>query len=123
MDDEAFEALEQRGVRGFLSELREELKADTCQPRPVRRVYIPKPAFTKSLVCTLITGCAVCYQWIVQPIGRHHLRVSQSTSCLALSAVDSRAIEIIDFDNPLIKDIWNSCLATIRIPGTSAIRD
>ena len=43
MDGQRFEDIEEYGVERWLDELAEELKARTCRPLPVRRVYIPKP--------------------------------------------------------------------------------
>jgi group II intron reverse transcriptase/maturase len=43
VDDQTFEDIEAYGVKRWLDELTQELKSRTYQPRPVRRVYIPKP--------------------------------------------------------------------------------
>lgn len=43
VDGESIEDVEERGVEGYLSEIREELYAGTYRPQPVKRVYIPKP--------------------------------------------------------------------------------
>ena len=43
VDDQSFEDIEEYGVERWLDELAEELRNRTYQPRPVRRVYIPKP--------------------------------------------------------------------------------
>ncbi len=42
VDGETLSAIEQRGVAGFLTEIRDDLKAGKYQPLPVRRRYIPK---------------------------------------------------------------------------------
>src|SRR5205823_5414111 len=43
VDAETIEAIETRGVVGFLAQLQEELRTGTYQPQAVRRVRIPKP--------------------------------------------------------------------------------
>jgi RNA-directed DNA polymerase len=43
VDDQTFEDIEAYGVKRWLDELAQELKSRTYQPKPVRRVYIPKP--------------------------------------------------------------------------------
>ena len=43
VDDQTFEDIEAYGVKRWLDELTQELKGRTYQPKPVRRVYIPKP--------------------------------------------------------------------------------
>ncbi len=43
VDDQTFEDLEAYGVKRWLDELAQELKSRSYQPKPVRRVYIPKP--------------------------------------------------------------------------------
>jgi len=43
VDGQSFEAIEASGLEGWLSGLREELRAKTYRPQPVRRVMIPKP--------------------------------------------------------------------------------
>lgn len=43
VDGQTFGEIEEYGVERWLDELAEELKKRTYQPRPVRRVYIPKP--------------------------------------------------------------------------------
>jgi len=43
VDDQTFEDIEAYGPKRWLDELTRELKSRTYQPRPVRRVYIPKP--------------------------------------------------------------------------------
>ena len=43
VDGETIEAIEARGVLGFLLALREELIRERYRPQPVRRVFIPKP--------------------------------------------------------------------------------
>lgn len=42
VDGERFEDIEKRGISEYLAELRKELKERRYQPKPVRRVYIPK---------------------------------------------------------------------------------
>jgi RNA-directed DNA polymerase len=42
VDRETIQAIEQRGVEGFLMELQEALQAGRYRPQPVRRRYIPK---------------------------------------------------------------------------------
>ena len=43
VDNQTFEDIEQYGAERWLDELAQELKSQTYQPQPVRRVYIPKP--------------------------------------------------------------------------------
>ena len=43
VDNQTFENIEQYGAERWLDELTQELKSQTYQPQPVRRVYIPKP--------------------------------------------------------------------------------
>jgi RNA-directed DNA polymerase len=43
VDNQTFEDIEQNGAGRWLDELAQELKSQTDQPQPVRRVYIPKP--------------------------------------------------------------------------------
>ena len=43
IDDQTFEDIEAYGLDRWLDELAEDLKKRTYSPRPVRRVYIPKP--------------------------------------------------------------------------------
>jgi RNA-directed DNA polymerase len=43
VDNQTFEHIEKYGVERWLDELTQELKSQTYQPQPVRRVYIPKP--------------------------------------------------------------------------------
>src|SRR5713226_3759555 len=43
VDNQTFEGIEQYGAERWLDELAQELKSQTYQPQPVRRVYIPKP--------------------------------------------------------------------------------
>ena len=43
VDEQTFEDIEWYGVERWLDELTQELKSRTYQPRPVRRVHIPKP--------------------------------------------------------------------------------
>ena len=42
VDGQTFKDIEEYGLFQWLSELAEELRSGTYQPRPVRRVYIPK---------------------------------------------------------------------------------
>ena len=44
VDEQTFEDIEAYGAERWLDELAQELKSQTYQPQPVRRVYIPKPA-------------------------------------------------------------------------------
>jgi RNA-directed DNA polymerase len=43
VDNQTFESIEQYDAERWLDELAQELKSQTYQPQPVRRVYIPKP--------------------------------------------------------------------------------
>jgi RNA-directed DNA polymerase len=43
VDNQTFEDIEQYSAERWLDELAQELKSQTYQPQPVRRVYIPKP--------------------------------------------------------------------------------
>ena len=43
VDGETFEDVEKKGVAGYLAELQLEMKERRYVPKPVRRVYIPKP--------------------------------------------------------------------------------
>jgi RNA-directed DNA polymerase len=43
VDGETLDAIELRGVAGFLEEIRDEVKEGRYRPQPVRRQYIPKP--------------------------------------------------------------------------------
>jgi RNA-directed DNA polymerase len=43
VDGQSFKAIEASGLEGWLTGLREELRAKTYRPQPVRRVMIPKP--------------------------------------------------------------------------------
>src|SRR6266496_1170978 len=43
VDGVSLEEVERQGVASFLEAIRADLKAGTYQPRPVLRVYVPKP--------------------------------------------------------------------------------
>src|SRR5712672_2383962 len=43
VDGESFEDIESKGLEVWMNGLREELRNQTYQPQPVRRVMIPKP--------------------------------------------------------------------------------
>jgi hypothetical protein len=43
VDGQSFAEIEEYGVDRWLDELAEELRNETYQPQPVKRVYIPKP--------------------------------------------------------------------------------
>src|SRR5579863_5593136 len=43
VDGQSFEDIEEYGLERWMDELTEELRSRTYRPRPVRRVYIPKP--------------------------------------------------------------------------------
>src|SRR6202043_2156390 len=43
VDGQTFEDIEDYGVKRWLDELTQELKSRTYQPKPGRRVYLPKP--------------------------------------------------------------------------------
>ena len=43
VDGQSFEEIESQGLEEWLSGIREELRNQTYQPQPVRRVLIPKP--------------------------------------------------------------------------------
>jgi RNA-directed DNA polymerase len=43
VDSQSFEDIEEYALERWLDELAEELRSRTYRPRPVRRVYIPKP--------------------------------------------------------------------------------
>ncbi len=43
VDGQSFEEIESKGLEEWLSGIREELRNQTYQPQPVRRVLIPKP--------------------------------------------------------------------------------
>ena len=47
VDEQAFEDIEAYGAERWLDELAQQLKSQTYQPKPVRRVYIPKPDGTQ----------------------------------------------------------------------------
>jgi group II intron reverse transcriptase/maturase len=47
IDGQTIEEIEQQGVSIFLENLQQELKAKTYRPKPLRRVYIPKPDGSK----------------------------------------------------------------------------
>jgi RNA-directed DNA polymerase len=42
VDEQSFQGIESQGLEGWLSGIREDLRAKTYQPRVVRRVMIPK---------------------------------------------------------------------------------
>src|SRR5438270_1831362 len=50
VDGESFEGIESKGLREWLTGVREELRSKTYQPQPVRRVLIPKPGGGEGLL-------------------------------------------------------------------------